>query len=465
MTAEPGRTAVVAGVRRELVFFYGMAVLALIAVSIIAVVASRSVARTQALHDAERTTERLANLVVSPLFADEQAGDAQARRQLDEAISNRMADGYLTEVTVWDSTGTVLYASEAGEIGEQLEPPAEVTAVIERGAVSSAFEDQPEATEQQYQSDAAGFVEVYVPMEADGLDRLAFEAYYDYARVDEAANALLWQLVPLVLAPLLILQILQSPIPFSLARRVRRHEEERSKLLERALSMSDRERVRFAADLHDGPIQDLSGVAYVLDAISLSVLKAPHPLMLEAQSTVTHAIHSLRRLMIDLYPPDLDSQHLSTTIENLAAPLRERGLQVDIDVTELPELDVDTLTTLYRVVREALANAAEHAQATRLQIALGIGPGASPAGMVVLEVTDNGVGIDPSRLDRRSDGHLGLILLIDRVAYLGGHLTITAAAAGTGTTVRVELPVVGAAADLDDGLSTGATRRRTADHG
>jgi signal transduction histidine kinase len=169
--------------------------------------------------------------------------------------------------------------------------------------------------------------------------------------------------------------------------------------------------------------------------------------------------------MIDLYPPDLDSQHLATTIENLAAPLRERGLQVDVSVTDLPELDVDTLTTLYRVVREALANAAEHAQATRLTITLGMDSGASTPEMVVLEITDDGIGIDQSRLDRRSEGHLGLMLLIDRVAYLGGHLTIIAAAAGRGTTVRVELPVVGAAADLNEGVSTGSSRRRTTDRG
>ena len=180
-----------------------------------------------------------------------------------------MADGYLTEVTIWDASGRVVYANDPNEIGQQLDPPPEVVDAINEGVSSSDFESQPEATEEQFDG-GPGFVEVYVPLDAPGLSRLAFEAYYDYARVDQAANSLLLQLVPLVLAPLLVLQLIQSPIPASLARRVRRHEAERSVLLERTLSVSDRERVRVAADLHDGPIQDLAGVTYVLDAVSPS---------------------------------------------------------------------------------------------------------------------------------------------------------------------------------------------------
>ena len=216
-----------------------------------------------------------------------------------------------------------------------------------------------------------GFVEVYVPLDAPGLPRLAFEAYYDYARVNQAANSLLLQLVPLVLAPLLVLQLIQSPIPASLARRVRRHEAERSVLLERTLSVSDRERVRVAADLHDGPIQDLAGVTYVLDAVSPSVLDVHRPLMRDAQNTVTHAINSLRRLMVDLYPPDLSAEQLPGTISNLAEPLRERGIEVTVKVEPMAGLDNETVTTLYRVAREALANVVAHAHASRVNICLG----------------------------------------------------------------------------------------------
>jgi signal transduction histidine kinase len=385
-------------------------------------------------------TQRLARIVVAPTFADVLSGDAAARRDLERAIANRMADGYLTEVTIWDASGRVVYANDPNEIGQQLDPPPEVVDAINEGVSSSDFESQPEATEEQFDG-GPGFVEVYVPLDAPGLSRLAFEAYYDYARVDQAANSLLLQLVPLVLAPLLVLQLIQSPIPASLARRVRRHEAERSVLLERTLSVSDRERVRVAADLHDGPIQDLAGVTYVLDAVSPSVLEVHRPLMRDAQNTVTHAINSLRRLMVDLYPPDLSAEQLPGTISNLADPLRERGVEVTVTVEPIVSLGTETVTTLYRVAREALANVVAHAQASRVEIRLcEVDEDAHDgARMVRLAIIDNGVGVSAGQLDRRSEGHLGLLLLIDRVENLGGTLTVGPGAAG-GTAVIATLP-------------------------
>ena len=440
MTRRPGRRRRHIGVRGELAFFYGMAALALVVVSIVAVFASRYVARTQALQDAEQMTQRLARIVVAPDFAKLLAGDQEARRNLDRAIVNRMADGYLTEVTIWDADGRVLYADDPNEIGQQLEPPQQVVDAINEGVSTSDFESQPEATEQKFVG-GPGFVEVYVPLDADNLPPLAFEAYYDYARVDQAANSLLLQLVPLVLAPLLVLQLIQSPIPASLARRVRRHEAERSVLLERTLSVSDRERVRVAADLHDGPIQDLAGVTYVLDAVSPSVLEVHRPLMRDAQNTVTHAINSLRRLMVDLYPPDLSAEQLPGTISNLADPLRERGIVVTVTVQPIVSLGNETVTTLYRVAREALANVVAHAQASSVEIRLCEveSDGPSDERMVRLAITDDGVGVPAGRLDRRSEGHLGLLLLIDRVESLGGTLTVESGPAG-GTAVVATLP-------------------------
>ena len=61
---------------------------------------------------------------------------------------------------------------------------------------------------------------------------------------------------------------------------------------------------------------------------------------------------------------------------------------------------------------------------------------------VHLEVADNGIGLDPARLDRRSEGHLGLRLLKTRVEDLGGTLTLTGGADG-GTVVGATLPVGG----------------------
>ena len=432
------------GVRRELFMFYGAAALALIVVSFGAVVASRSVARAQALTDAERMTTRLADLVVGPLLVDALNGDAAHYAELTHAVENRMGDGYLSQVTVWDVTGEVLFADDPKEIGKQVDPPDEVIDAISHGVVSSDFESKPEATDLTPAELQPGFVEVYVPFEVAGQPTLAFEAYYDYARVDEIANSLLWQLIPLVLVPLIALVAIQVPIAASMARRVRRHEAERSNLLERSLSVSERERVRVAADLHDGPIQDLAGVGYALGAMAGSVPEHQQPLMRTVQETVHRSIDSLRQLMVDLYPPDLSVSQLPTTLSNLAAPLVEQGIEVELNVGRLPTMNIDIVTALYRVANEALANVAEHSKASKVCISLQTsgGPDSDRGGKVRLQITDNGIGFDPSKLDRRSEGHLGLRLLRSRVEDLGGTFTFTTGSGG-GAAVGAELPLEG----------------------
>jgi len=343
----------------------------------------------------------------------------------------------------------VLYSDHPDEIGEKVETPPEVTAAIASDEVSSAFEDTPEASADTRASDANGYVEVYVPFDPpDGGERLAFEAYYDYARVDETATTLFWYLIPLVLVPLVVLQCIQVPIAGSLARRVRRHEAEQSQLLELTVSVSERERIRIAADLHDGPIQDLAGAGYALESIEPSVPERQAPLLGAIQDTVRRAIESLRWLMVDLYPPDLSAGQLPGTIARLAEPLREGGIDVQFSAGQLPdELSEDVLTTLYRVARETLANVAEHALADQVQIDLGVsGPsGAEAPTTVHLVIVDNGIGLDPEDIDRRAEGHLGLRLLKDRVENSGGTWSVTAGPGGGGTAVSAVLPLTGRA--------------------
>jgi len=318
------------------------------------------------------------------------------------------------------------------------------------GRTTSRFEDDPpeaDASSGTPTPDPDGsahrYVEVYTPFDIAGQPRMVFEAYYDYDRVDKLADRLLKQTLPLVLVPLLILQLVQVPIAISLARRIKRHEHERARLLERALSVSDRERVRFAADLHDGPIQDLAGISYALGAVAPTVVERHAPLMARVQDALQRAIESLRGLMTDLYPPDLRSGNLDEALTALTEPLREQGVQVELELGEVPGLSEEATAALYRVARESLANVAKHARASTVRVTLETlerpSGGAEP--WVRLVVADDGVGVDPSRIDRRAEGHLGLRLLVDRVESLGGELVITSAV-GQGTTIRADLPVV-----------------------
>jgi two-component system, NarL family, sensor kinase len=444
------------GARRELALLVGFGFLVMLVIGLGAAFATRSVAQDQALEDSERITQRMANLVMEPMLpaylSKEQAGVSE----LERTIHNRMSDGNLTEVTVWTGDGLVLFSDKPEEIGRRVVPPPDGVPQAIRGAITSDFEDgAPEAegaaTPTDGKAEVEGpnrFVEVYVPLHVEGQPPLVFEAYYDYERVDQVARRLLQQTLPLVLIPLLILQLVQIPIALSLARRIKRHENERSRLLERALSVSDRERVRFAADLHDGPIQDLAGISYALGAVAPTVVERHAPLMARVQDALQRSIESLRGLMTDLYPPDLRSGNLDQTIITLADQVQEAGTQVELDLGEVPTLSEEGVATLYRVARESLANVQKHAQADHVKVTLGLADNLRPSEQprVHLVIADDGVGVDLAKIDRRAEGHLGLRLLADRVESMGGELTITSAP-GQGTTVRAELPVVAPSAN------------------
>ena len=86
---------------------------------------SRRVAQDEALRlsNAERVAQHTANLVVAPLLGEVLAGDVSRRPELDRAVANRIRDGSIAEVNVWDRTGTVIYADDVTEIGQRLPIP------------------------------------------------------------------------------------------------------------------------------------------------------------------------------------------------------------------------------------------------------------------------------------------------------------------------------------------------------
>ena len=435
------------GARRELALMVGFAVLVLVLVGVGAGFATRSVAQRQALDDAERSTRRLADVLVAPLLPGFRSGDPEGITAFDDAIAYPLSSGGLTHVTVWRGDGTILYSDERADIGKVVAPPPDELAIALRGVPSadiqtgepeadSAAEGQPAAPGQPER-----FVEVYVPLVVQG-EPLVFEAYYAYERVDSLASLLLMQIMPLVIAPLLLLQLIQIPAAVSLARRLRRHEKERTRLLERGLASADQERARFAADLHDGPIQDLAGIGYALGAVAPTVPERQAPLMARVQEALERAIESLRGLMTDLYPPDLHSLTLSRILTDLAEPLRADGIDVEVEAAELPTVSGESVAAFYRVTKEALRNIQKHAQASTVRLVLSLvdGGGAGSSERVRLLIQDDGVGIEPDQIDRRAEGHLGLRLLVDRVESLGGRLDIVSEP-GRGTSVEAEIPV------------------------
>jgi two-component system, NarL family, sensor kinase len=424
--------------RRELIAFLTIALLAMLAVAAGIILIGGKIARDTALHDAEDSATRLATFVFEPLLSDD--GEAGQREALDRVVDARMTDGALILVIVWSPEGEVVYSSDPALEGRRTAPRAELTRAV-NGEVVSEIEEQPELGPV---GDGGPLLEVYAPLTVDGRP-LAFEAYFSTDMIERDIAVLTGEIVPLAVGALAVLQLVQIPIVVSLGRRLSRHEAERAELVVRHLADSDRERRMIAADVHDGPVQDLAGVSYGLGALRPGLTEAQRASVDRMIGALRGSVASLRRLMIEIYPPDLSGPGLPTAIDDLAASLRERGVTVHVTGDDLPEMSPSSVAVLYRTAKEALANVARHAGAENVWICLERDlVGEDPA--VRLTVEDDGVGL-PAALDGttpgdvvRSNGHLGLRLVRDRIADQGGTVRISTRSSG-GTVLDAVVPV------------------------
>ena len=253
---------------------------------------------------------------------------------------------------------------------------------------------------------------------------------FGYDKDNEAKES---AVAPIAIGALIVLELIQIPLAYSLARRLRTRQLEREDLLNRAVNASEHERRRIAQDLHDGVVQDLAGVSYSLAALARDPAEPNAPALTTAADNVRASIESLRTLLVELYPPNLAEEGLGAAVTDLLARARAVGLDATADTTGLieePSLEVSRL--IYRTVQESLRNVIAHAGATSVRVAVSVGEGLAWA-----EVVDDGVGFDvgAARL-AAAGGHVGLLGIADLIDDAGGRLDLTSSP-GEGTTVNL----------------------------
>ncbi len=436
-TGGPLRRRARSWVRLEVVAFVVVPLLVLVAVAATTVLVSDRIARANAVDQAESSATRFTRLLLAPLLDGALAGVPGQQEELARTIANRLSDGSMTMVVIWSADGKILFSSEQEAVGERYELTADIRAAAGGRTVSGITEEDDEPEPLYDHGAEAPLVEVYVPVDLDD-ERVVVEAYFSYDGIEQQAARFRGQMIPLAVGALVVLQLIQLPIATSLARRLRRQETERAELMARTLTASERDRRAIAADVHDGPVQDLAGVSYGLSALRASVPEDRQPTVDRLVDAVRNAVRSLRGLIVDLYPPDLEADGLEPALEDLAGPLRNRGVTVDVRVDPIPELSPDSAAVLYRTAKELLANVGRHAGAATVWIEVRtVAYGWAPA--VRLTVSDDGVGFPATGIDRHSEGHLGLRLVADRIRDVGGSLELGGLPGG-GASVTATLP-------------------------
>ena len=209
---------------------------------------------------------------------------------------------------------------------------------------------------------------------------------------------------------------------------------ERALLAERMLSEQE-ERRRVAELIHDGPVQQLSAIAQMLDAglADLDRGEAGQARVVFARGLeiAREAARDLRQLCDDLEPRVLHQLGFASAAAALARRIAARHeIEIDLDLEAAVELGENAATALYQFLRDATEQAVKRGVLTRIEISMH----STDAGGVELVVSDDG----PP--ERRA---AVLEALAERAATLNGRFS-SEVRLPRGSTVRIEVPPVAA---------------------
>jgi signal transduction histidine kinase len=414
--------------------FAGLAVLAVFGAA--AVLALRGLGNAEALRDARQFATLAGQGIVEPTVAPGLLrGRPQAIAAVDRMVQERVLGERVVRVKLWAHDGRIVYSDEPRLIGTRFPLDAEKLDVLRTGATKASLSDLS-GPENRFERGQGDLYEVYLPIRAPDGTPLLFETYQRRSAVASTGRRIWMPFAALLLGSLLLLWLVQVPLAWRLGRRLQRTQAEREALLVRAVEASDDERRRIAADLHDGPVQDLAGISYSLSAAAQTgASPATRSTLEQAAAGTRDAMRRLRSLLVEIHPPNLRASGLEAALADLLAPFRASGAETELKVDASLGLDEEAERLVYRAAAEALRNVERHAQANRIAVSVE----RDEAG-VQLVVADNGAGFAPEdRERRREEGHVGLSLLEELAARAGGRLDVRSAP-GEGTTFELELP-------------------------
>ena len=227
----------------------------------------------------------------------------------------------------------------------------------------------------------------------------------------------------------------------SLLKFLQEKDEDRTSLLRRTNSAIESERNRIARDLHDGPVQGVSAASLSLEAALLMIgagdVDRGVDVLSKVRKELADEADALRALMSGLRPPVLEERGLMPALREAVTRFGiEQGVDTDLAGTLPRPLSADLETLAYRVVQEALTNAAKHARAGHVVVSV-----ETTATSLRVEIEDDGRGFD-SAMTREflRQGRVGLASMRERVELANGTFVIRSNP-GRGTSIVATLPV------------------------
>ncbi len=239
-------------------------------------------------------------------------------------------------------------------------------------------------------------------------------------------------------------------------------EEARRRISARMLSIQDEERRRIARELHDSIGQTLAALKMTISALSkmTSATAQPSPAISkcwdDVNALIDEAIRETRTISHLLHPPMLDELGFAASASwYITGFARRSGIEVNVELPdEQPRFTESMDLTLFRVLQECLTNILRHSGSKKAEVRLEI------AGQeVVLSIRDYGKGMSRDQIEKfmtsGTEVGVGLGGMRERVRDLGGKIELQTP--GTGTTVKVTLPLVVATSKAPDGFKVSTT--------
>lgn len=215
-------------------------------------------------------------------------------------------------------------------------------------------------------------------------------------------------------------------------------------LSSKILKAHEEERKRIAREIHDGPAQSAACLALKLELCKKQLQNNAYdvlsPELDKLGDDVRSTVREIRSIIYDLKPSYLDEglfialkNHTETYIENT-------GLDIVYQTTGDDScLQYYLVSTIFRIVQEALTNISKHAKASKVFIGLNI-----CEDMLRLEIKDNGHGFDTAILQQvhhdEMNGGFGIEGMMERVELINGSIDIYSTI-GKGTIIEITVPI------------------------
>lgn len=216
---------------------------------------------------------------------------------------------------------------------------------------------------------------------------------------------------------------------------------ELQRLMTRVAATQEEERRRFSRDLHDGIIQNLSGILFSLSFLENALdpeEKSANKEIEKLKNIVEETITDLRKIIYDLRPTILDSLGLVPTLEkHLARFSQLTNIETVYEAKVEKRLPGAVETALFRLAQESLNNINKHANASRVSLDIRYADN-----KVIMAVKDNGGGfsVEKTKSKLSQDSGFGLSGMRERVQSLDGDVEIKSVP-GEGTVVNVTIPL------------------------